>query len=112
MIASTNRRSKSTVSYANNGHGATTATDPDRDYPNAYFSDQPVHYLVPTDMFIDEYSDFTYTKLYEPLFVPAHRKKNPFEHEIFKEIVSKHNVCVKNMSKNVTFNRINMKGFS
>lgn len=114
MIANTNRRSKTlyTGSYLANAGGSITATDPFReDSTGVILSGQMTSYLTPTDMFIDEYANFAYTKPYQPVFVPVQRRKNPFEHMIFDMILSKHHVCIKNISKNVTFNRKNMKGF-
>lgn len=42
---------------------------------------------------------------------PAHRRKNPFEYEIFKAIKYKHSVFKPNLKRNITFKRLNMRGF-
>lgn len=87
-----------------------TATDPNReDSTGVIVAGQTVSYLKPTDIFINDWP--LYITPYESEIPPAHRRKNPFEHVIFGSIVSRHNVCVKNIAKNVTFKRVNMKGF-
>jgi len=106
MIASNNSGVLKTGSYANDNHKAFTGTWPS----NLEYDDGIVITGQTLYISIDEYACFNPPKFIDE-FVPAHMRKNPFEIQIYESILSKHNVCIKNISNNVTFNRQNMRGF-